>query len=141
MSKRPSREQLNKLYHDENLSQQEIGDRFDVAQRTVSTWMDDLKIPTRPKHHRISTGKRHASFNPADANGYERWRAWNSDTGNYDRVYVHRLVGVAKHGFDAVSGKHVHHRNHLPFDNRPSNLKLMTNSDHRTLHEAEKRPG
>jgi len=80
----------------------------------------------------------YAGFNPADHHGYERWRAWNAESGNHDRLYVHRLLAVAEFGFETVNGMHVHHRNSLPWDNRPENLELLTNSEHRSLHEAEK---
>ena len=49
-------------------------------------------------------------------------------------VRIHRLVAVAEYGIDAVAGKEVHHKNGIPWDNRPSNLEPLTSSEHRTLH-------
>jgi len=49
---------------------------------------------------------------------------------NCDYVPIHRLVAVAKYGFDAVENQQVHHRNGVRFDNRPENLGLMSNSEH-----------
>lgn len=64
-----------------------------------------------------------------NASGYPMWRS-----GAYDSVLVHRLMMVAKHGFDALDGMHVHHKNEIRWDNRPSNLELMTPSEHATHH-------
>jgi transcriptional regulator with XRE-family HTH domain len=39
-----SKEKLSRLYHDEDLSQREIGERIGVTQSSVSKWMDELDI-------------------------------------------------------------------------------------------------
>jgi len=58
---------------------------------------------------------------------------------NSDYVPLHRLVAVAEYGIEEVKEKHVHHKNGVRFDNRPSNLELMSDVDH-TLHEQRKEP-
>jgi hypothetical protein len=47
---------------------------------------------------------------------------------------VHRLLAIAEHGTDAVAGQHVHHKNGIPFDNRPENLELLSPSEHSKRH-------
>ena len=39
-----SREKLHRMYHEEDLSQREIGERLGVTQSSVSKWMDELGI-------------------------------------------------------------------------------------------------
>lgn len=63
--------------------------------------------------------------------GYEEIRHWSQ------RVYVHRLAAIAWFGYDAVDGKHVHHKNNIPWDNREENLETLTASDHRSHHTQE----
>jgi len=33
-----------------------------------------------------------------------------------------------------VKDKHVHHKNGIPWDNRPENLEAMSRQEHRTIH-------
>jgi len=65
--------------------------------------------------------------------GYEFW--YHRCDGELETVRVHRLVAVAEYGIDAVKNMEVHHKNEIKWDNRPGNLKLMTDSDHAKKHE------
>lgn len=47
---------------------------------------------------------------------------------------VHRLMMVAEEGFDALEDKVVHHKNHIPWDNRTENLELMSRAEHSSHH-------
>lgn len=58
----------------------------------------------------------------------------NSDDQIVDSFVLHRLVAVSKYGIEKVKGKQVHHKNGIPWDNRPKNLELMSASDHIELH-------
>jgi len=74
----------------------------------------------KPVHYRI------------DDRGYERWR---HDTGDTQHgVAVHRLQMVAEEGIEAVKGMEVHHKNTIKWDNRPSNLELLTKEEHMSIH-------
>jgi len=61
--------------------------------------------------------------------GYEFFRC---QAGAFeDRVYVHRLVYVREHGFDALNADdEIHHKNAIPWDNRPSNLEALAPAEH-----------
>lgn len=48
--------------------------------------------------------------------------------------YEHRLVAIALYGYDEVVEKDVHHKNGHAFDNRHSNIKLLTKEEHNRLH-------
>jgi predicted transcriptional regulator len=55
-----------------------------------------------------------------------------------ERFKLHRLVAVADYGFDAVADNHVHHKNNIPWDNRPSNLVVMGVEEHHRHHSKER---
>jgi hypothetical protein len=60
--------------------------------------------------------------------GYERWSHKYQGTSEY--AYVHRLVAVAEYGVDAVESKHIHHKNGIPWDNRPENIEPVSPGEH-----------
>lgn len=47
------------------------------------------------------------------------------------------LQAVAEHGFEAVAGRVVHHISQIPFDNRPENLEVLNDEDHKEAHIEE----
>ena len=67
-----------------------------------------------------------------DDRGYEVWTVWDHPIRR--RVLVHRLVAIAEHGVDEVVGKVVHHRNSIPWDNRPENLEVLSRGEHARHH-------
>lgn len=67
------------------------------------------------------------------AKGHEAIKT-NMGSRGRGHVYVHRLVAVAEHGVDAVAGMDVHHKNGVPWDNRPENLELKDHAQHRREH-------
>lgn len=76
-----------------------------------------------------------AKFETRQYDGYERWRLW--DAGKDAYFYVHRLTAIAEYGIDAVKGMHVHHRNRIPWDNRPENLELLPPDRHCIRHHCD----
>lgn len=126
---------MRRLYVEEKMSQTEIADRLGCAPSTVVNWLDEHDIETRS----ISEGQvvRYGTENCASylprKNGTVEWNT--TIDGTSYRVYVHRLLAVAKYGFDAVVDHEVHHKNHVPWDNRPSNIELLTKSEHSSHHK------
>lgn len=66
-----------------------------------------------------------------DGYEYVRCRAAGDDS----TAYIHRLLFVAEHGFDALPpGWHVHHEKPIPWLNVISNLEAVDPDDHCRHH-------
>jgi len=67
-----------------------------------------------------------------DKKGYRRWKD--------SKKLVHRTVAEKKIGGKIGRGRVVHHKDGNKQNNRPSNLRVMSRSEHSSLH-AKKRRG
>lgn len=54
--------------------------------------------------------------------------------GYVTRMLEHRLILSEKLGYALHKDQHTHHRNGIKHDNRPENLEMMYNGEHRRLH-------
>jgi len=122
---------LEQLYWDEGLSLDDIADRLGCSDVTVLNWMEKHDIERRTeKRNRLPRPLTVTS--PGSTNqGYEF--VWHDD----HCVRHHRLLAVAEHGVEAVRGHEIHHRNGIPWDNRPSNLAVVGSSEHGCIHSPE----
>jgi len=120
-------ETLRRLYWDEGLSMREIGERFGVTNGAIQHWMDKHEIDRRGISESITS--QIAGFETS-YNGYERWRSEIDGAA----VRVHRLLAVSEYGLDAVKDNHIHHENGIRWDNRPSNIKPLSPSEHIDEH-------
>ena len=131
---------LRDLYIERGWSTYTIAKELGCNQSTVWKWLDKNEIERRD---RIEASRAADSGTPVRfetySRGYERWDYQDND----DRrvVRVHRLLAVAEYGIDAVAGMDVHHRNGIPWDNRPSNIELLEHGEHTSLHESQRRRG
>lgn len=122
-------DRLRELYWDEGLCPEEMAPILGCTERTIWTWIGKHDMETRRPGQRQSPWVTYGT----DKEGYEWWQ----NTCGPDRkthVYVHTLVAIAEHGFEAVVGNHVHHKNRVPWDNRPENLEVLTASEHMKHH-------
>lgn len=120
---------LRRLYQDDEMTIEEISERIGCGSTTVSRWMDKHGIETREPDppdttNSVGSKKQYKSFR-TDKEGYEVW------SGN---IPVHRIAAVAWFGLDKVVGKHIHHKNNIPWDNRESNIEPLTPSEHAKIH-------
>lgn len=120
---------LRELCYEKGLKTAEIAERCDCSPNVVRYWTDKFGIE-RP------TPNKDATSNPASFSitkrGYAQAQAMTSE--GVRQMYIHRLVAIAEFGVDSVKDKIVHHENGIPWDNRPENLSLMTQSEHATHH-------
>jgi transposase len=119
-------EWLEKKYRDEGMSTIEIAERLDCSQRSVRVWLDKHGIEIRK-----STREKPPYFRTRD-DGYEEIKS--KVNGRTKSFLVHRLAVVAWFGYDKVIDKHVHHLNHIPWDNREENVNIMEPSEHAKKH-------
>jgi len=110
---------LYKEYNSSNKVADILGCAGSTIRRVLHNAEENVSLFTPPKLFTTTSG-------------YERMSS-QSDGENHV-VQHHRLLAVSEWGFDAVVGKVVHHKNNIPWDNRPRNLQLMTNSEHARHH-------
>jgi len=126
-----TREILERLYLVENLSQREIAEELDFTQPGVSRAMDRFDIEARSTS--LSTSMAKSGPTPRlDNHGYEYIQ--NSVLGETVQFRLHRLVAMAEYGIERVADGVVHHKNNIPWDNRPKNLEVLEDTEHRSLH-------
>jgi hypothetical protein len=103
------------MYHERGLPTEEIGELAGITGRAVRYAMEKHGIPRRSASEAKTTAHLTAPV-PIEQNhdGYVMWT--HTHRKERERVYVHRLLAVAKFGFDAVRDKDVHHLNGCKFD-------------------------
>jgi predicted transcriptional regulator len=116
------------LYWGEGYSQSDIAEICDCSVALVSKQMKKRGIPTR----------RSAGGMPQLYTRKQAGHEYLTTGGCGDDVPLHRLLAVAVFGFDAVSDTVVHHKNKIPWDNRPTNLECMSNGEHTSHHNSER---
>lgn len=117
---------MHTLYGEYRLPATKIQHIVEIHQSTVLRWIDKLdSVQKRPY------GRKYANAVSYWTNheGYESWKE------NDNHVGVHRLLAVAEFGFNTVAGNHVHHKNGIPWDNRPENIEVLTRGEHSAKHK------
>jgi hypothetical protein len=68
------------------------------------------------------------------ADGYERFRVWDSEEKRERYVYVHQLIRIAEgddpHCVFSNGAFHVHHRDGVRWHNTAENTELLRSDDH-----------
>lgn len=127
---------LRRLYHDEGMTQAEIADHYGVNPGSVHYHMDKHGIERRDRMAETNKTRRKGARVATDGNGYEHFRESRNTS-----VQLHRLIAIAKFGYDAVVDNEVHHVSGVPWDNRLSNITIMAPGDHQRLHVEEQPRG
>lgn len=130
---------MKDLYVNQNLSARQISNKLDCSMKSVYKWLDKHKIKTR---NRDEVGEmlrvEKASFFTL-SNGYEAWSVYTE--GEPKIIRVHQLLAISKgrspHKVFSNGLHEVHHRNEIPWDNRPSNIELLTQEEHRSRHSKD----
>jgi hypothetical protein len=69
--------------------------------------------------------------------GYMEWTT--EDQGTSHKIPVHRLLAVAKYGYEAVVDMDVHHIDGCKFHNTMANIELLTKAEHAKRHAVMRR--
>ena len=123
---------LRQMYVDKRMSTREIADELDCGSKTIKRWLKKTGVGTRSMSE--SCKARHLKSPPhfRTHDGYEE--VCTQIDSKQKVIGIHRLVAISEYGFESVSGKEVHHKNGIPFDNRPENLETLTKAEHAKLH-------
>jgi len=120
---------LRSEYHGSERSLEDIASELEENPKAIRKMMDDYGVETRKPNH-----KKPVWFGMDRSRDfwYECWK--HNMTEGTKKVWLHRLLAVAEHGFDEVAGNDIHHKNELTWDNRPENLEVMGHGEHRSHH-------
>ncbi|TKX82040.1 HNH endonuclease [Halorubrum sp. SD626R] len=133
------RDRLEELYIDEQRTQREISEILGCGQDTIKRWLHRFDIPTRTDAGpaEMAEARRVNRVTYDTSRGYPRARSSNPN-GGVDSVRIHRLLAISEYGAEKVSGNVVHHKNTIPWDNRPSNIEVMSRGEHSAHHNKER---
>lgn len=128
---------LREKYEDEGMWMSDIADLCGCSISTVSRWMDRFGIEKRPQG--MSIRKPGVTLEMGSA-GRMKWHGtYGRDGEKIDySFYAHRLLAIAEYGVDAVTPDvDAHHKNGIPWDNRPDNIELLPRDEHGELHSRQ----
>lgn len=144
---------LHALYVECEWSSVKIGEAFDVSPATICRWLERNGIERRG-NARGQKSLSHATYLwRKGSNTHGDIEVWRDQTGyEMQEVKVHRLLAVAKYGFDAVTrDMAVHHGaddrypthpetgiggTEVPWLNYLENIELQTKAEHAKTHHA-----
>lgn len=128
------RDRLEKLYVEQHLTVYEIASRWDTTPGVIAKWLSRYDITQRPGCRGVSQYV---------DRGYVRYAVYEGDLAEkgcgQTEVYEHQLVALLNSDPADVFAPdmHVHHENGIRWDNRPTNIRVLTASEHTTEHVAE----
>jgi hypothetical protein len=101
-----------------------VAEELGCGKETVRNWMVKFGIERTGRQSSVALSER--------SDGYEQFVV-NVD-GKSVSVLHHRLLAVAKYGYDAVVGNDVHHINSMKLDNRLDNIEVLGHDEHARVH-------
>jgi len=129
---------LHELYIEEELDSYECADKLGCSQQTVLNWLEKNDIDTRSQSEaQKGIGRVERAAYSGDGGGHWQWNVWSE--GECKTVGVHRLLAIAEGAdphriFDGDT--ECHHRNGVPWDNRPENIEVVDGSEHQRAHKS-----
>ncbi|UBF20133.1 HNH endonuclease [Halorubrum virus HRTV-26] len=105
-----------------------VADELGCGKETIRYWMEKFGIERTGRKHNVAVTER--------SDGYEQLTV-NIDGKTYSCLH-HRLLAVAKYGYDAVVENDVHHKNSMKLDNRLENIEIISRAEHAKLHNTNR---
>lgn len=147
---RPTKEQLEDLYLEKNLSRLAVARELGCSHNTVLTYLKLYGIPIKSISE-VMTGRKHSkehnlaiskSSNNKKGSESPFWKGGRYiDSKGYYRIRIgnqyvkeHRYVMEQHLGRKLSSREDVHHKNGIKLDNQISNLIVLSKSEHTKLH-------
>lgn len=134
MSERDTYDGIEALWRDKDLLVEEYVEKDRTAKELASEWgCSEPTINRWGRKHGLRKKREWGSAVPFKTHkGYEVWKH------NNNNVSVHQLLAIAE-GEDPAkvfsNGDYqIHHKNGVPWDNRPENIELMTEAEHMEVH-------
>jgi len=119
--------------HQANGARKTSGKNVESSARRRWSW-GDSNMSYESKSDKDGGESADAQFNNGrlgvNSSGYSVWRGVNTNK----QVLIHRLVAVARHGFDEVAGCEIHHKDGIRWLNSPENLTPLDTSEHAIEH-------
>lgn len=127
-------ETLRYLYIEREKHISQIANIFGVDPATISHWMDKFGIEKRSrKETRSLIDLERVPSYTITSQGYPAWQTQHNN--NRHQVLEHRLLAVARYGFDSLYGMQVHHSDGVRWNNTLENIELVDPSEHQHIHE------
>jgi predicted DNA-binding protein YlxM (UPF0122 family) len=131
-------EKLHEMYWEDWMSIEDIADHFDCSLGAIHRTMQRFGIEIRSGSAAHLASRPYAQYR-THPTGYEI--VASEYDGKTDQARVHSLVAIAngEDPYKVFSADYaVHHENHIPWDNRPENLTLLTTHEHQKLHAEDR---
>ena len=136
---------LDRKYRKEMRSMADIAAEFGVSKETIKYWLQKHNIPIRGHgeaaklrvEEHPNTIPDNSQLHPTiyQRRGYEIFKCGIND----EHVEHHRLLAtLLVDDLSELDGMHVHHENGIKWDNRLSNIEILTPSEHTTLHHEQR---
>jgi DNA-binding CsgD family transcriptional regulator len=135
---------LSHLVRNTELSSLEISNVFGLSLKTVSKFVKEILTPqefmARESAHRSRAVREIQGTNPATYKVIKAPEWYSGPVSSSGWGKEHHIVWCAANGVTEVpKGYNVHHIDHDHRNNDPSNLMLMTHSEHTSHHNASRR--